>query len=61
MEKKAGNNRFELRLLFASLQKVVEVYESIKNGDIPALEQTKKATQNSIKEICAALSELVDL
>ena len=32
----------------------------IENGEIPATEDTKKAVQNSLKELCTTLYNLID-
>ena len=56
MEKETKRKQsFELRLMGNVLCRQLAVYESMQNGEIPLLPETKKAAQSSIKELCTAI------
>ena len=50
---------YELRLMGNALCKQLAIYESMQNGEIPFLPETKKALQASIKELCKAIAEKI--
>lgn len=57
-----GENRemsFKLRSTAAALNSAVSTYENILNGDINDTPELKKAVQDSIKELCTAISVAV--
>lgn len=57
-EKKRGVS-YELRLMGDALCKQLAIYESMQNGEIPLLPETKKDLQTSIKELCKAIAEKI--
>lgn len=50
-------SKFELRLMGHALLRELITYETMQNGEIPLLPETKKAAQSSIKELCTAILE----
>ena len=50
-------SKFELRFIGNALLRELVNFESMQNGEIPLLPETKKAAQSSIKEICTAILE----
>lgn len=57
-EKKRGIS-YELRLMGNALCKELAIYESMQNGEIPLLPETKKALQTTVKELCKAIAEKI--
>lgn len=58
-----GENReisFKLRSTAAALNSAVSTYENILNGDINDTPELKKAVQDSIKELCTAISDSIN-
>lgn len=53
--------RFQLKWLAEALLNQTEVYQKIINGDISATKELKKAVQNSINELCTAISSFVSV
>ena len=59
--KKEMLEKMDSRIVIQTLDCQMRMLALIHNGVLPASEEMKKATQNSVKELCAALSEWVDL
>ena len=56
-------NKFEnmdSRMVVATLDRLMRTLALIHNGVLPASEEMKTATRNSIKELCATVSEWVE-
>lgn len=53
-------SKFELRFIGNALLRELVNFESMQNGEIPLLPETKKAAQSSIKELCTAILERIN-
>lgn len=53
--------RFQLKWFAEALLNQTEVYQRIINDDISATKELKKAVQNSINELCTAISSFVSV
>ena len=59
--KKEMLEKMDSRIVIQTLDRQLRLLCLIHNGALPASEEMKKATQATIKELCAALSEWVDV
>ena len=52
--------KMDSRVVVQTLDRLLRTLALIHNGALPASEEMKTATRNSIKELCAAVGEWVD-